>query len=127
MSYKEVKNSPMRTNVINRDELLERVDNDFELLQELFSLFVEDIPQQLTDIKEALNDHDAEKVKATVHRLKGTVGNLSAKDAYELTSKMEMYASQGELSSVQYFYPDLKKQILLVIDALESMVKSNSF
>lgn len=124
MHYKDVKTN---TNVINKVELLERVDNDYELLQELYSIFMEDIPQQLSEIEEALNDRDSVKVKALVHRLKGTVGNLSAEYAYELAAKMEMHAGQGELSSVQYFYPDLKKQILLVMDALELLIKSNGF
>jgi HPt (histidine-containing phosphotransfer) domain-containing protein len=128
MYDKEVKNSQMDTsNIINKAELLERVDNDFELLQELLSVFVEDIPQQLKELEESINDSDCERIRALIHRLKGAVGNLAAEDAYELAAKMEMHASQGEISSVQYFYPNLKKQILLVIDALEFMVKNNGF
>ncbi len=127
MHYKEVQNYQVHNNVINREELLRRVDRDYELLEELFSVFIEDWPIQLKDIEEAINHSDFGRLKISAHRLKGSLGNLAANEAYNLAMKMEIAASQSELETVQHIYPNLVKQIHLVMDALESLVRNRQF
>ncbi len=127
MHYKEVQNYQVCNNVINMEELLERVDQDYELLEELFLVFIEDLPIQLKEIEEAINNGDYGRLKISAHRLKGSLGNLAATEAYGLAIKMEIAAGQGELETAQHIYPDLMKQTHLVTDALESMVGNNGF
>lgn len=122
MCDKEVKNMQAAENVINKEELLERVDNDYELLKELISIFIEELPQQLRDIEGAINNQDSEKLRTSAHRLKGAVGNLAAEEAYEIAAQMELLGSRGELSSARYLYSDLKKQLKSVLIAMKLLV-----
>jgi HPt (histidine-containing phosphotransfer) domain-containing protein len=109
-------------NVINKEELMERVDGDYELLKELISIFIEELPQQLRDIEGAINNQDSDKLRKSAHRLKGAVGNLAAEEAYEIAAQMELLGSRGELSSARYLYSDLKKQLKSVLIAMKLLV-----
>ena len=127
MYYKDVKNNQIVKNVINEEELLGRVDGDYELLSELLSLFIEELPLQLQDIEMAIKNEDCEKLRMCVHRLKGAVGNLAAEEAYELAAQIELFASQGDLKSARYIYPNLKGQLRLVDEAIKKMINNNGF
>lgn len=127
MYYKDVKNDQIVKNVINKEELLERVDGDYELLEELLSIFIEELPLQLQDIEMAIKNEDCEKLRTSVHRLKGAVGNLAAEEAYELAAQIELFASQGELSSARYIYPNLKKQLQFVDESVKNIINNNGF
>lgn len=127
MYYKDVKNDQIAKDVINKEELLERVANDYDLLSELLSVFSQELPKQMQEIEMAIDDQDCEKLRTSVHRLKGAVGNLAAEEAYELAAKIEQFASQGDLTSAIYFYPHLKKQLRFVLESIKLMVKNNVF
>ena len=127
MHYKEVKSYLVQNDVIDMQELLERVDQDYELLQELFRDFVEDMPSQYKKIKEAINLCDCEQVKILAHRLKGTLGNLSAKRAYDLAKEMEIAAGQNKLETMQHIYADMTRETELAMDTLESLIRDRQF
>lgn len=125
--YKEVKMHRVSDDVIDRDELLERVDGDQELLEELYLIFVEELPVQLSAIEEALNKQNCTDLKISAHRLKGGLGNLSAKEAYKLAAEMEFAASQDELAKANYLFADLMRETNLALEALGALVRNNGF
>lgn len=125
--YKEVKMHRVSDEIIDRDELLERVDGDQELLEELFLIFVEEMPIQLKAIEEALNRQSCADLEKSAHRLKGGLGNLSAKEAYNLAAAMEMAASQDDLAKVNYLFADLVRETNLALEALGALIRNNGF
>lgn len=127
MYHKEVQNQPTIEDIINKEELLERVDQDYELLEELHSVFVEDFSAQLSDLEAAISQRDWQALKAVAHRLKGALGNLSAKKAYDLAARIEMAACGGEINTIEALYPDLKNRVSLAIEALEYIIRENRF
>ena len=64
--------------VFDRDAALERMDGDVELLKELVGLFLDECPQRMAEIREALTRRDATKLRQAAHTLKGSVGNFGA-------------------------------------------------
>ena len=48
--------------IVSRDELLQRVDGDMELLEELVDLFLEDLPARLQGLREALDQNNVPQV-----------------------------------------------------------------
>jgi hypothetical protein len=64
--------------LLDRELALTRVGGDAELLKEIASLFLEDYPLSLAELRDALARGDATKVERTAHGLKGSV-SISAR------------------------------------------------
>lgn len=75
--------------IIDRDEVLDRVDGDMELLAEMVEIFLEDCPGLLTGIQKAIESQDVEALEYSAHTLKGAVGNFAAVGAFEAAFKLE--------------------------------------
>lgn len=68
----------------NAQEMHERAMGDEELIRELTEHFVEETPQQFEKLKNACADEDEDQIRRVLHRLQGSVGNMSAKRMQQL-------------------------------------------
>ena len=107
--------------VIDREELMNRLDGDMELLEELFELFVEDYPQFLADIETAILHRDGQKLKQAAHTLKGAVGNFAAKKAFDLAFRLEMMGQEGDFQDAEPVFRDLNRAVEEIKEALAAM------
>lgn len=67
------------------------------LVQELVTLFQEDVPERLTLLQRALCAQDAQQTMMEAHQLKGALSNLGLVRFAELASRIEAQARQGHL------------------------------
>lgn len=127
MYYKDVHRDHVEEKVIDRKQLMERVDGDFELLKELLTVFVEEFPAQLKEIEEAILCNNSEKLHRSAHRLKGALGNLAAEEAYETSMTMETYGINRDMTAARGLYLEFGRQITVALDDLKSIVENGSF
>jgi len=73
---------------IDMAELLLRVDNDLELLRDLFSIFQDDFPRHLQALRRAVSISDLHQVKVASHTMKGTLANLAVSRAAALAAQL---------------------------------------
>ncbi len=86
----------------NQAELLDRVDNDQELLRELLGIFKEDFPRTIHSLEEAVAAGDMKNSASLSHSLKGMLSNLGGMRAAEAAAKLEKLASSaGENGSLK--------------------------
>ncbi|HEY0757673.1 MAG TPA: Hpt domain-containing protein [Acidisarcina sp.] len=78
--------------VINMPDLLARVDDDAELLGELFEIFAEEFPRLSSLLTEAVEAQDMAAAEKAAHTLKGMLANLSAESAAEALGAVEAAA-----------------------------------
>lgn len=88
MSDSESKTSLQGT-IMNLPELLERVDNDRELLRELLTIFKEEFPHRVRELRKAVEDENAKQVATVSHTLKGMLANLAANSAAKAAAEIE--------------------------------------
>ena len=100
--------------VIDVDEFLERVDNDFELVEELLELFLESYDKSLEEIKNAILENDPEKLKRAAHTIKGSAGNISAKSIYNSALRLEKNASDKNLINARIELSKLEKHLAIL-------------
>jgi HPt (histidine-containing phosphotransfer) domain-containing protein len=86
---------------INFPELLSRVDNDRELLLDLFAIFKEDFPRHLQALRDAVSRKDVDQIAAVSHTLKGMLLNLAVTRAAKGAAQLEELAHSEEHTSVQ--------------------------
>jgi two-component system, sensor histidine kinase and response regulator len=70
-------------------ELLDRVDNDRELLRDLLVIFKDDFPAHLHALREAASCVDMKAVSTVGHTLKGMLSNLAASRAAAAAAQLE--------------------------------------
>jgi PAS domain S-box-containing protein len=68
---------------------LERVDGDLELLKELAGLFLGECPRRMAEIRQAISQRNVLKLQQEAHTLKGSVGTLGAREAFEAAGRLE--------------------------------------
>ncbi|MCP4633847.1 MAG: PAS domain S-box protein [candidate division Zixibacteria bacterium] len=112
---------------IDLDELLERFENDQELLVQIIRLFVNDCPQLVADIKSAISDNDRNALQRATHKLKGAVGNFAAKPAYEASRRLEEIAENGDNDSIQSAYLELECEINKLIPTLKNLDRKDLY
>ena len=80
---------------------LAALGGDLALLRELASMFVEDAPLLVADIRLALDTEQASEVRRAVHSLKGLVSTFYAAEARDLAERFENDAAALRLDSLK--------------------------
>jgi PAS domain S-box-containing protein len=107
--------------IIDRGEALEHVGGDPELLHELVEVFLQDCPRMMDETREALQAGDALKLKRAAHSLKGAVGILGGKAAFEAALRLETIARQGDLSQADAAWQALQAALEQLQHALTAL------
>ena len=100
------------------ESFLARVDDDTQLACELIELFLDDYPEKMVTIENAIRAGDAAQLRLAAHALRGTVGNFNARPAQELSHRLEQMGRSGELMGAPAVYPDLVAAISRLRSAL---------
>lgn len=91
----------MSEEIIDLKDVLERVQDDKELLVELFDIFQEDFVGKRKALGEAIIVKDFTKIKEVAHSMKGASGNISAKPMHAACVKLEALAREGKTDGMQ--------------------------
>ncbi len=92
-------------------EMFQRAGKNKELLEELMELFFQDYHQDMALLKESLGKKDAPALSVVVHGLKGELGNLGMKAAYEIAIQMERMAKENRLEEAASLATDLEYEV----------------
>ena len=108
----------MSEDIIDLKDVMERVQDDKELLLELLDIFQEDFVNKRKLLGEALVNKDMVKIKEIAHSIKGASGNISAKPMHASCLKLETLAKDGTFDGMA--------AILTSIDGQFEEVKANA-
>jgi HPt (histidine-containing phosphotransfer) domain-containing protein len=109
--------------VLNLTELLSRVDNDQELVNELFFIFKSVFPSHLQRLSDAVTKELPKQVEAESHTLKGMLLNLSAARAAALAAALENMGREGKIAGMRDALTGFQNEaetLLLQIESVES-------
>ena len=101
----------MSQDVIDLNEVLERVQNDHELLIELLDIFLEDCPGKINAIKESVAKKDFMQLRDIAHSMKGASGNISAKKIHAIFLQIEQMAKNNDASAIPQCLEELDAQL----------------
>jgi two-component system, sensor histidine kinase and response regulator len=97
-------------------------EDEPDLLAELIDLFLQDTSPRMSTMEQALAEGDASAVAQVAHSLKGSCGNLGAKQMSELCAQLEATAHSGDLVQARKLFPHLQQEYARVHDALSREV-----
>jgi HPt (histidine-containing phosphotransfer) domain-containing protein len=106
--------------VWNLAELLERVDNDQELLRDLLNIFKEDFPLTMRSLESAVALGDLKNSARLGHTIKGMLSSLGGVRTAAAAARLEVIASAGETASLKGALEALKGEAASLLPELEA-------
>jgi signal transduction histidine kinase/CheY-like chemotaxis protein len=108
--------------VLDKTSALARLGSDGQVLKDLVDLFWEECPKLLAAVRAAIIRSDAQGLKEAAHTLKGAVGNLGARPAYEAAQQLEEIGRSRDLTHSLDACAELEQAVERLRPALADLV-----
>jgi two-component system, sensor histidine kinase and response regulator len=80
---------------IDRAELMSRMGGDEALLRRLVHTFLTNYPAQISDLRDAIDARDVDRLRRRAHTLRGAMSLFAAQEAAEAARELERAADLG--------------------------------
>jgi two-component system sensor histidine kinase/response regulator len=110
---------------VDRASLLKAFDQDWEFFSEAVDMFIEDYPAMVEEIRSAITDTDAERLRRQAHALKGMLGNFQATNAVTAAKSLEEMGRDRCLDNAGAAVGRLAAEVERLRAALENLVKES--
>ena len=98
----------------NLAKVYEISSNDANFVQEILTLFLKEVPEEIQKIKEGINDKDYKKAYASAHKIKPTLDLLGMDIAYDEVNQIMNWANdEGKKKDIKEIFKLLKSQVEL--------------
>ena len=97
--------------VIDREDLLERLGGDEELVQTILEAFLYDIPDKVKKLRTVIEAGDIKQIEDLGHMVKGAGRNISALAFQAVAYKIERAGSTGEIKETPDFIDQLESEM----------------
>jgi PAS domain S-box-containing protein len=105
---------------------LKRARGKHALVVQLVQVFLEDLPNTLTEIDTAVQAKDATRVERAAHRLKGGAATLAAGPVAQAAAKLEQLCRNDGFDRAQEAIEELKARTSELILELETIVEGSA-
>jgi HPt (histidine-containing phosphotransfer) domain-containing protein len=105
--------------VFDRKAFLERMMGDEELAETVLKGFLEDIPKQITVLKEQVEKGDAEMAGAQAHKIKGSAANVGGEALSGVALEMEKAGKERNLDKLTMLLPKLEREFERLRQAMQ--------
>jgi two-component system sensor histidine kinase/response regulator len=102
----------------DREEMLERLGGDAELLADVLEMFLEECPRMMQEIRAALAAADAPTLRRAAHSMKGALLNISAAPAAAEAERLEELGREARLAESAGVLERLQAEIDRLLQAL---------
>ena len=109
---------------LDREQLLQNVDGDAELLREIVKLFFESSEEIVQSLRTAVTGADADTVNRTAHQLKGALASVGACAAADAAARLEKLGSGGTLTGAGDVLTSLEGELVRLAPELRSLAAS---
>src|SRR5947209_4221879 len=113
-----------RFTTFNRDEALERVGDDLDLLKEIAQMFLDECDTMVSAVEVAVAASDAAAVERSAHALKGCVSNFGAEQSFNAAFELEKLGRAKQLATAPAACNRLKAAIDALCPELEALIES---
>jgi len=107
------------TPVWEKSRALMRLANNQVLFDKICEMFIESVPRKCDEMKAAVNDKDASKVKLVSHTIKGMAGDIGALRVQSRFSDIERLAKHEQLLEIDNVLPEAINEIAVFLNELK--------
>ncbi len=104
----------------NLSKVYEISENDQEFAVQIVSLFLEEVPIEISNIKDAIEEKNYQSTYASSHKIKPTLDLLGMDIAYEENiSIMNWAKAEGKRKEIKDTFKSLKRKIDLAVEEIK--------
>ncbi len=111
--------------MVNLQELMERIDHDRELLREVFELFRDELPVLHSDLKVAARSGCLLRIQGKAHTLKGMFANLAVTQATAIAAEIEQMARIGDQCGLTDALASLDGEVSSLLPCVEGFLSGD--
>jgi len=111
----------VRTESWGRNEALERIGGDQQLLRDLCQIFLEESPKLMAKLREAIASGDCDGIMRAAHSLKGESSYLGAVRTSQAARQLEDMGRHRDLSHADVTLAELEREISSLHDELKGL------
>jgi PAS domain S-box-containing protein len=111
--------------VLDRQQLMQRIGDDPEILLQLVAVFREECRMLLTQIEQGLAARDTRVVERAAHRLRGSLGTMAAEPAQQAALEVELLGRAGDLGTAAERFRALAYEVERLEPALAALTATN--
>ncbi len=101
--------------IFDESVLLKVLDGDRESAAEIAADFLDDLPVQLSGLREAVAAGDAVRVRQRAHALKGASASVGAEALRQLAAGLEQSAAAGDLDGASTVVVEVEQQLTRLV------------
>jgi HPt (histidine-containing phosphotransfer) domain-containing protein len=94
--------------------------DDPNFLRELIDMFMQDVPERMAELEQALAKQDAVLLTRAAHTIKGSSSNFGAAGLVKVALEMEHQGKKADFAGATAALPGLKAEFALVAEALKT-------
>ena len=91
-------------------EIIKKIYDDEEVLKETVNIFLEEAPQTIELLAEAIEAKDSKNVKIHAHKLKGLARHVAARKISDMLLDLETKGRKEELEGSEALFVDIQTE-----------------
>ncbi len=109
---------------IDREEIMQRVDGNLDLLSKIVQLYNKAIPGFVERIETGIESNNGEIIKNVSHNLKGMISNFAAPAAVKAANALELAGESCDFIRARSLFQELKSELERLDFALQNLATS---
>ncbi|MEA1786246.1 Hpt domain-containing protein [Arenibacter sp. GZD96] len=106
--------------IYSLDKLNEMAEGDEDFINSVVAVFLEEVPQDLSELEKALNERNYEQVYKLAHKIKPNVDLLGMEQTRDMALQIETLGKgKANTAEIARIFPLLKKDIQQVVAQLK--------
>ena len=105
---------------------LKRVGGDEAFLKELIEIFLEETPNLMNQVRQAMAEEDSTTLRRAAHSIKGSASNFGAVAVCTLAARLEEMGKGNDLTGAEPAFADLEKAIEKTFGALSAFTRGEA-
>ncbi|MCK0162177.1 Hpt domain-containing protein [Allomuricauda sp. F6463D] len=107
--------------IYNLDKINEMAEGDEDFITSVISVFLEEVPEDLESLENAIDSKDYENIYKLAHKIKPNVDILGMEQARAKAFEIEALGkTTGSMDEIEEKFPLLKKDVLQVVSELKN-------
>ena len=105
--------------IYSLDKINEMAEGDDDFIKSVISVFLEEVPQDLSGLEKALESENYEQVYQLAHKIKPNVDLLGMEQTRAAALEIETLGkSEANMAEIRNIFPSLKKDVEQVVAEL---------
>lgn len=100
------------------NELVRNLGNEMEIVQDLMSIFITNMPTTIEQIEQAYNEIDLANIKVIAHSITGTSLSMRCSALADIAGKIENATKDNSFENIEILLAELKKEWEIVHNLL---------